>query len=293
MRSWIFVPGHSAKMIEKSFGLDVDVVMLDLEDGVVPKLKDEARKLVAAALTRPSEGERPQRYVRVNGFGTSQLAPDLEAIVHPQLHGIVVPKVETVEQVGELDTTLTRLERGRDVEEGRVKLMLAVESAKALLAASAMASASARVSGLMFGAEDFSRDLGLPTVRTGVAREFTYARSVIVVAAAAARVISVDGVWPDLKDSTGLEEDCVLARALGFTGKSMIHPSQAEPINRIFRPTPDEVDYAQRLICEFEQALAAGHGSISFGGMLVDRPIYERARATVRIGSAATASTVR
>jgi len=284
MRSWIFVPGHSAKMLEKSFGLPVDVVMLDLEDGVVPAMKGEARALVAEALDRHPDVERPCRYVRVNAVGTSELALDLASIVRPALQGLVVPKVETVDQVSDLDAHLGQIESDKAIPRGQIKLMLAIESARGLVAAPTLVTASSRVSGLMFGAEDFSRDLGLATVRTGLAREFTYARSAIVVAAAAARVQSIDGVWPDLKDAAGLEDDCVRARALGFSGKSMIHPGQAEAINRIFRPSNDEIEYARRLINEFEQAVAAGHGSISFGGMLVDRPIYERARATVGFG---------
>jgi citrate lyase subunit beta/citryl-CoA lyase len=282
MRSWIFVPGHSARMVEKSFGLQVDVTMLDLEDGVVPALKGEARKHIAAALQTDGAEGGPLRYVRVNACGSEDLALDLPAVVHRNLDGMVVPKVESVEEVRALDALLEHMERVADVSVGRIKLMLAIESAKALIAAPALAAASNRISGLMFGAEDFSRDLGLPTLRTGIAREFVYVRSAIVVAAAAAKVASVDGVWPDMKDIPGLEDDCRLARGLGFTGKSMIHPSQAEPINRIFQPSTDEVDYARRLMAEFEAAVAKGQGSISFEGMLVDRPIYDRARATVR-----------
>jgi citrate lyase subunit beta/citryl-CoA lyase len=95
--------------------------------------------------------------------------------------------------------------------------------------------------------------------------------------------MSVDGVWPDLGDGDGLRRDAVLGRDLGFTGKSMIHPGQIAPINEVFSPTANEVDYARRLITDFEQAVSEGRGSISFGGQLVDRPIYERARATVRL----------
>ena len=287
MRSWIFVPGHSPRMLEKSLGLDVDVVMLDLEDGVVPALKAQARGLVAAVLQRSGAVKRPVRYVRVNSFGTPELDQDVRAVVGPALSGLVVPKVETVEQVRELDAQLLLLERAAGAFAGQVKLMLAIESAKAVIAAPALAAASPRVSGLMFGAEDFSKDLGLPTVRMGVAREFTYARSAIVIAAAAAKVFSVDGVWPDMKDQAGLEADCALARALGFTGKSMIHPSQAAAINCAFLPKPEELEYARQLATEFEQALANGQGSISFRGMMVDRPIYERARATLQLGRAA------
>jgi citrate lyase subunit beta/citryl-CoA lyase len=136
----------------------------------------------------------------------------------------------------------------------------------------------------MFGAEDFSKDIELPTIRTGQARDFIYARSAIVLAAAAARIQSVDAVWPDIQDIEGLRRDTLLGRDLGFTGKSLIHPLQVEIVNATFSPTTLEIAFAEELIREFEKALIDGHGSISFHGKLVDRPIYERARSTVHEG---------
>ena len=204
-------------MVGKALALDLDAAMLDLEDGVVPASKAEAREVVAGAL-RDAGAVRPARYVRMNGMGTQEATLDLEAVVLPGLEGLVVPKVEAVDEVRDLASMLDRLEPERGMEPGQTRLMLAIETAKAVLAAPSLAASSPRVSGLMFGAEDFSRDIGLPTIRTGHARDFVYARSAIVMAAAAARVASVDGVWPDLKDDEGLERDCRLARDLGFTG---------------------------------------------------------------------------
>lgn len=287
LRSWMFVPGNSEKMITKALDLDLDVAMLDLEDGVVPALKQAARPVVAGALSSLRDPAGPVRYVRVNGIETGELDADLDAVVVDGLQGLVLPKIETVEQVRAVAATLDRLERERGLHAGTVRLMLAVETARAIIAAPGLAAASPRVSGLMFGAEDYSRDLGLPTVRTGHARDFIYARSAIVVAAAAARVASVDGVWPDMTDAEGLRRDAVLGRDLGFGGKSMIHPGQIGPVNEIFSPTDEEIDYAKALIAEFEDAVAGGRGSISFRGQLVDRPIYERARATLRLGKPA------
>jgi citrate lyase beta subunit len=277
----MFVPGHSARMVGKALALDLDAAMLDLEDGVVPTSKAEAREIVSGAL-REAGAARPARYVRINGMETDEAALDLDAVVLPGLEGLVVPKVESVNEVRDLAAVLDRLETERGMLQGQTRLMLAVETAAAVLAAPALATSSPRVSGLMFGAEDFSRDIGLPTIRTGHARDFVYARSAIVMAAAAARVLSVDGVWPDLKDEEGLERDCRLARDLGFTGKSMIHPGQLGTITRVFSPTDEEIAFARDLIRDFEKAVAEGRGSISFGGQLVDRPIYERARATIR-----------
>jgi citrate lyase subunit beta/citryl-CoA lyase len=283
MRSWMFVPGHSEKMIEKSLSTAADVVMFDLEDGVVPVMKAPARPIVAAGLGRPGPRNGPLRYVRVNGCDTPEHLDDLAAVVMPGLAGLTVPKVETPAEVATLSARLDVLEKQRAMKPGTVRLMLAIETARGLLAAPALAAASPRVGGLMFGAEDFSRDIGLPAVRTGVARDFVHARSAIVVAATAAGGAAVDGVWPDLKDEEGLARDSAMARALGFLGKSLVHPGQIGAVNAAFSPSEEEIAYAKALSADFERAIAAGHGSINFRGKLVDRPIYERARATLRL----------
>jgi len=283
MRSWMFVPGNSQKMIDKAFAGAADAIMLDLEDGVVPEMKPAARPVVAAALRRPSAPRSPARFVRVNGAQTADLPLDLDAVVVPGLHGLTVPKVESADEVRFVGERLSRLEQERGLRQGSVRLMLAIETARGLFAAPGLAAASPRVVGLMFGAEDFSTDVGLATIRTGMAREFLYARSVIVYAAAAAGVISVDAVWPDLKDLDGLKRDSEMARALGFLGKSMVHPGHIDVINAAFTPTDAEIEFARGLIAEFEQAVAEGRGSISYAGKLVDRPIYARAVGTVKL----------
>jgi citrate lyase subunit beta/citryl-CoA lyase len=283
MRSWMFVPGHSTKMMDKATVSAADVIMFDLEDGVVPALKAPSRPLVAAALANPPVAGGPARYVRVNGTTTPDLVPDLNAVVVPGLEGLTVPKVETPAEVAAVAAMLDVLEYQRGLAAGSVRLMLAIETAKGLLAAAALATASPRVIGLMFGGEDFSRDIGLPAVRTGIARDFIAARSAIVFAAAAASVTSVDGVWPDLKDTAGLTDDSAMARGLGFLGKSLVHPGQIDVINAAFSPTAEEIAYSRALITDFETAVGQGQGSISFRGKLVDRPIYQRAVGTIRL----------
>lgn len=280
-RSWMFVPGHSAKMVEKSSQLDLDVAILDLEDGVVPALKAQARSIIAAALGSPAGG--PARYVRINGTSTADFELDLDAVVLPGIEGIVLPKVENVEQVDRVAGELKKLERARGLNPGQVGVALAIETAKGLLAAPALAARHSRLTALLFGAEDFSRDIGLPAVRNAMAREFIHARSSIVIAATAAGVAAVDGVWPILKDDEGVKRDAELARALGFGGKSMVHPGQIAIINEAFSPSPEEIEHARTLVADFEGAFDQGHGSISFRGALVDRPIYDRALATLKL----------
>jgi citrate lyase subunit beta / citryl-CoA lyase len=277
-RSWMFVPGHRQKMIDKALGLNADAIMLDIEDGVAPNEKDTARRLIGDALGHPKEPNSPARFVRINAIGHARMDADLDAVVRPGLEGLVLPKVETAEEVMKVDAILTQRERQQKMPAGSVKLLVAIESPRGLLSAPAIAGRSPRVCGLMFGAEDFGRELGLPAVREGEARDMLYARSALVIAAASAHVQAVDGVWVDLKDTEGLIGFARQSRRLGFSAMSSIHPSQIDPINQMFSPTPEEIDYAKKVVQAFEEANARGDGSIAFGGQLIDRPIVERAR---------------
>ncbi len=281
IRSWMFVPGHRQKMIDKALGLNADAIMLDIEDGVAPNEKDTARQQIAASLGRAKAPGAPARYVRINSIGHPRMDADLEAVVRPGLEGLVCPKVDTVDEVRKVDAILNDKEPKNRLAKGSVKLLIAIESPKGLLSAPAIATASSRIVGIIFGTEDFGREVGLPAVREGEARDLIYARSAIVVAAAAAHVQAVDGVWVDLNDSSGLLGFAKQSRQLGFSAMSCIHPSQVDAINTVFSPTADEIDYCQKVLQAFEEANARGDGSIAFGGQLIDRPIVERARRTI------------
>lgn len=282
----MFVPGHRQRMIDKALELNADAIMLDIEDGVAPGEKDTARKLIAGALGREKLPHAPARFVRVNAVGHERMSADLDAVLRPGLDGLVLPKVERTEEVLKVDAILETREPELKMERGSVRLLIAVESPRGLLNAPAIAACSRRVVGLMFGAEDYGRELGLPTTREGEAQNMIYARSSLVVAAASAHIQAVDGVWVDLKDPEGLLGFALQSRRLGFSGMSLIHPSQIDPINSIFSPTPEEIDYAQRVVKAYEEAVARGDGSISFGGQLIDRPIVERARRTLDMAGA-------
>lgn len=282
-RSWMFVPGHRQRMIDKALGLDADALMLDLEDGVAPAEKDQARRLIGEALARERQPREPLRFVRINAIGHRRMEDDLAAVLRPGLDGLVLPKVESAAEVAAVESRVAAHEAACGA---RLRLLVAIESPAGLLAAPAIASCSDRVAGLMFGAEDFGRELGLPASRQGEAQELLYARSALVVAAASARVQAVDGVWVDLRDPEGLERFALQSRRLGFTGMSSIHPSQVAPINAAFRPGAEEIDYARKVIAAYEEAAARGDGSVAFGGQLIDRPIIERARRTLDLASA-------
>lgn len=274
-RSWMFVPGNRQRFLDKSEVSGADGILLDLEDGVLPDDKPAARAMVAATLARNWKG--PARFVRVNAPSTAWLEDDLEAVVRAGLEGICLTKVNSPHEIERTSGLLARLEKARGLMPGSIRIIAAIESARGLLNAPAIAGSDPRIAGLIFGAEDFALDLGLGAKRQKEASELIYARSAIVIAATAAGVDSIDGVFPDLDNQEGLVADTEQARRLGFTAKSTFNPRQIELINTIFSPQPDEIAYAQRVVEGFREAEARGDASVAVGGQLVDRPILLRA----------------
>jgi citrate lyase subunit beta/citryl-CoA lyase len=271
----MFVPGNKERFLARAADSDVDCVFLDLEDGVLPESKTQARTMVAAALRTPF---RPQRYVRLNAASTEWFADDLAEIIPAAPDGVCLPKCEDPGQVAELASRLDDIERQALIEPGSTRIVAAIESPAAILSAAAIARAHPRIVGLMLGAEDLALDIGLGTAREAEAAELIFARSMLVYAAAAARVVSIDGVFPNLDDAEGIERDTLQARRLGFTAKSTFNPRQVEVINRIFSPRPDEIEYARQVVDAFQAAEARGDASVTVGGQLVDRPIVLRAQ---------------
>lgn len=281
LRSWMFVPGHKQKMIDKALGLEnLDAVMLDLEDGVAPSEKQAARDQISATLDQlaRSTSRKPAIYVRTNAVGDERLFADLAAVVRPGLDGLVVPKVSATQEIETMEELLDRLEPGNGLPRNQTRLLIAIESPRGLLRAFDLASASPRVIGLALGAEDFARAMGLPLKREEEATELLYVRSALTCAAAAAGVQAVDAVWTDLNDLDGCEQFARQGRRLGFTGMSVIHPSQIEFVNSAYSPTAGEIDYCRKVVQAFEEGQARGDGAIAFGGQMLDLPVVERAR---------------
>jgi citrate lyase subunit beta/citryl-CoA lyase len=280
LRSWMFVPGNRERFIAKAKSSNADAILLDIEDGVLPADKPQARRMIAAALAQEAVGQAwagPRCYVRVNALSTPWLEPDLEAVVGAGIEGICLTKVVKPQDIHDVAALLGDLERRGGLEVGKLRILAAVESARGLVNAVAIADAHPRVVGLMFGAEDYALDLGLGARREREAAELIYARSCLVNAAAAANVLSIDGVFPNLDDPDGLLADVRQARRLGFTSKSTFNPRQIDVINQIFSPQPDEIEYARKIAAGFREAEARGDASVAVGGQLVDRPIVLRA----------------
>jgi citrate lyase subunit beta/citryl-CoA lyase len=290
LRSWMFVPGDRQRMIDKAMALPVDAIMMDIEDGVAPSEKENARRQIGASLAAIAErlksdpkARTPARFVRVNAVGSDRFIDDIKSVVRPGLEGLVAPKVDSIAQVRTVEDELGRAEVAHHMPGGLVKLLIAIESPIGLFNAFAIASSSPRIVGLLFGAEDFTREMNLPMRREGEAVDMLYARSHLATAAAAAHVQAVDGVWVDLNDPEGMKRFALQARRLGMSGISIIHPNQIEDANAAFTPTREDIDYAQAVVNAFEDARMRGLGAIAFRGQLLDYPIVDRARQTLAL----------
>ncbi len=290
LRSLMFTPGQRRNMIEKSLGLGTagpDAIIFDLEDAVPPDEKDTARKNIANVLHSEALGTvAPFLIVRVNANATGRQIADIKAVLSPRLDAILLPKVDQPCEVRAAAQVLDELEPPAGVEGGKVGLIAAIESAHAIHDVVDIACASPRLIGLMFGAEDYSRDLGLPVVRTGAAWDLVYARSSIVNAAAIAGIWAVDQVFMEFRDQAGERRDATSSRELGFSGKCAIHPSQVPTLNEVFSPTEAEVAHARSVVAAFDTARGAGIGCVMMGGQVVEQPILERALRVLRTNEA-------
>ncbi|MAF65914.1 MAG: citrate lyase ACP [Planctomycetes bacterium] len=269
-RSRLYLPGDQPKYMTNA-GLHVpDAVILDLEDSVPPGAKDTARILVRNAL-RQVDFRGAERTVRINP-GSLGLT-DIDELADENVHLILIPKVESAEEVRAVDARL------RERTESAVYLMPIIESSRGVMCASEIAAACERVVAVTIGLEDYTADVGVP--RTEEGRESLWARSMIVNAARAAGVQAIDSVFSDVADTVGLRRSVLEAKALGFEGAGCIHPRQVRVVHEAFDPTPEEVLRARQIVCAFREASEHGLAVVSLGSKMIDPPVVERALKTV------------
>lgn len=279
-RSLLFIPGDSARKIEKARALEADSLIFDLEDGVALSRKQEARAGVADALATLDFGAR-ELIVRVNAPESGLVADELRATCTAAFapHAYLAPKVESPAQLLELDALLGALEAVQGRPPGSIRLLAMIETALGVMnlrEIAAPATSTPRLAALVFGAEDLAATTGARRTREGW--EVFYARSAIATAAGAYGLQAIDCVHVDFQDADGLRAECSRARDLGYSGKTLIHPAQIAVANELFAPSPAEVDWALRLIAAFEAHQAQGAGAFAFEGKMVDMPILRAAR---------------
>ena len=279
-RSRLYLPGNEPKHFLNASQHKPDAIILDLEDSVAPPAKDGARLLVRNALRAVDFGEC-ERMVRINQ-GDRGLA-DLDAVVPQNVHVILIPKVETAEQVKAADARAEKVRLAAGLE-SPCFLMPIIESALGCFNALAIATASPNIVALTIGLEDYTADLGAQ--RTPEGRESFWARQVVVNAARAAGVTPIDTVFSDFSDMEGLRQSVLEAKALGFEGKGCIHPRQVPVVHEAFAPSSEEVEKAKRIVLAFQDAERRGLGVVALGSKMVDPPVVKRALRTVLMAEA-------
>lgn len=269
MRSLLFVPADLGRKIDKALMCGADMIILDLEDSVAPQNKPDARKLAAQVLARPRpEGTRV--FVRVNALDTGLTADDLDAVIPGKPDGLIQPKTATggcVEQLAAMAGSAMPI------------IAIATETARAMFGLGSYHKLKANLLGLAWGAEDLSNELGAQANRTPDGRltePYRLARTLCLYGARAAGIEPVDTVYVDFRNEAGLEADCIEAVRDGFTCKMAIHPAQIEVINRVFTPSPGQVEEANRIIEAFARADNAG--VVGIDGKMYDIPHLNRSK---------------
>jgi len=282
-RSVHFVPAGEPRFLARAAGLDADAIVLDLEDAVPADQKEDARKTARDWLASANVGRR-ERVVRINPLDSPFGRKDVEVTMEARPDAYMIPKVRRAADLLAIDALLGALERRHGRAPREVKLLvIATENAEGLLNIRELAGAP-RVDALTWGGEDLSVDLGARRNRGedgSYLDVFRYARSMALLAAAAAGVSALDAVFTDLRDREGLEREAREAAWMGFAGKLTIHPDQLAPVNAAFSPSEDEIRESEELLLAFDEHERAGRMAFDFRGRMVDVPHLRRARAVL------------
>ncbi|HWR12419.1 MAG TPA: aldolase/citrate lyase family protein [Rectinemataceae bacterium] len=317
-RARLYLPGDQPHLAVNAGLFGADCLVFDLEDAVVAERKFETRILVRRVLEENLMLGNCEIAVRVNPLSGPWGKDDLAEIVKARPHAIVLPKCEFAADVEVADREISVLEEAVGIPAGIIHLMLLIETAAGALNAKEIAAASSRNVALLFGHEDFSRDIkAVPIARSGAAvaaiggrtvdradgasaqktqaasladfgiaaipgAESLLARQMIVLAARAAKIDPLDSTYADVGNEEGLRASCEEARALGFAGKGVLHPAQIPIVMKAFRPTEEEALRAEKIVAAFDAAAAEGRGAISVDGAMVDAPVAEKARGILR-----------
>jgi citrate lyase subunit beta / citryl-CoA lyase len=276
-RSLIFVPGNNTRFVEKAKTLVADIVCLDLEDSVPSNEKAAARKIIVDALARRQEYGRPV-YVRTNSPESGLVPADLKAAVRKGIDGIVIPKVNDVEEIVRIKKQLAALEKQRGI--GRIAIMPSIETTKGVVNAYSIACVDDRISALVFGVFDFLYDMQLEYHESDPTG-YAYARAKIPVDARAAGVHAIDAIWQKIDDADGLVRDAIVAKRLGYSGKSIIHPGQIEPVHKVFLPSKRDIEWAKKVVQALGEATekGSGRGAVRLEGKMIDAVHYKQATA--------------
>jgi citrate lyase subunit beta/citryl-CoA lyase len=281
-RSVLYMPGSNARALEKARSLPADGVILDLEDAVAPDAKDAARTQVAAAVKAGGFGSR-EVVIRTNALASPWFADDFNAAIAAVPDANLVPKIETAEQLQALGRRLLDTHADRTI---RIWAMIETPLAifNILQLAQMAADSETRLACFVLGTNDLAKETRARQV-PGRAPMLPWLSNTVL-AAHAAGIDVLDGVYNDLGNTAGFLQECEQARDFGFDGKTLIHPNQIEPCNQVFSPDAQEIAQARAMIAEFEKPENRGKGVVQIGGRMVERMHAEMAERTVAIADA-------
>jgi citrate lyase subunit beta / citryl-CoA lyase len=291
LRSLLFVPGDSERKLAKSVGVKADVLILDLEDSVVPSQKQVAREKVRAYIANSTERAVTQLWVRINPVDLPEALLDLAAVMSAGPDGIIQPKTRSPDDLVRLAHYLDAFEAQHRLAPGRTKILpVATETAEAIFSIGGFARGGDRLAALTWGAEDLSTAVGAMTNKLddgSWSHPYQLARSLCLFGANAAGVPAIDTLFADIRDTAGLRAACVLARRDGFSGKIAIHPDQVAVINECFTPSAEELSHARRIIALF--AANPGVGTLAMDGQMLDIPHLRQAQRIVALADPSAA----
>lgn len=282
-RTMMFVPGNNPSMIKDAGIYGADSIMLDLEDAVSLTEKDAARMLVYNAIKTVDFGGS-EIVVRINGQDTPFYEEDVKAMVRAGVDVIRLPKTESAAMIQKLVKDMEQAEEEYDIKKDSIGVMAAIESAKGVLNAPEIATATPLMMGLAVSGEDYTADMH--TRRYPDGRELEFARNMVLQAARAADVYAFDTVFSNMNDPEGFYRETNYIYELGYDGKSLVNPRQIEMVNKVFNPTKDEIENAMAVQSAIREAKAKGSGVISMNGKMVDKPVVEKANRVIETAKA-------
>lgn len=291
LRSMLYVPANSWRMINNAPGEGADAVILDLEDGCPMPEKETARVFARDSIPMLKE-HGLDVFVRVNSLETGLTETDLSYVVVKGIDGIMLAKTESREAVSEVERLLTEEEQKETLVPGSVAIMGLIETPRGIMNIREIIEASKRVVAVGFGAGDFSREMGAGMGVSKLTPEeyfpmVLYARSVMAVAARAAGIQAIDTPFFGLIiDLEGLASESEKAKLLGFSGKQVTHPRHVGVVNQVFAPAAGDVDFAKRVVAAYEEARTKGLGATTVGGRMIDYGSFRRAESLLAFSRA-------
>ena len=281
-RSLIFIPGNNQRFLEKSRTINSDIICYDLEDSVPQEEKEIARQRVRNAIQEINNIDDVNKErilaVRINSPTSDQMVTDLKKVITPGIDAIVIPKVDDDKQIAEISRIIEKEENEKNIQSGIIKIIPSIESALGVVNAFNIAKSDQRITTLVFGIFYFLHDMKIDNQDMETITGFMYARAKVPVDARAAGIDSIDSIWQDIHDHSGLRRDLELGKKLGYNGKCIIHPSQIEHVHKVFSASNQDIEWAKKVVQALDSAKNSSAGAVKLEGKMIDAVHYKQAR---------------